>query len=197
MIKRMDEEAKARFEEMYLTYQDTLRRLAYAYDIPVDDIDDIIQDTFVSYARYDYSLDQPEMGKKLLLGKILKNRCMDYHRQKKRRICENLEGEEFAAEEYRMQAGQPGLVDIFSGKERCKAILDEVDRMPEKWQKVAELKLIEGRPTSEVCDQLSISEKACYSRVSRIRKYIESLLKREDWTSPHIKKKFCYWSWST
>ena len=55
MIKRMDEEAKARFEEMYLTYQDTLRRLAYAYDIPVDDIDDIIQDTFVSYARYDYS----------------------------------------------------------------------------------------------------------------------------------------------
>lgn len=47
MIKRMDEEAKARFEEMYLTYQDTLRRLAYAYDIPVDDIDDIIQDTFV------------------------------------------------------------------------------------------------------------------------------------------------------
>ena len=114
MIKRMDEEAKARFEEMYLTYQDTLRRLAYAYDIPVDDIDDIIQDTFVSYARYDYSLDQPEMGKKLLLGKILKNRCMDYHRQKKRRICENLEGEEFAAEEYRMQAGQPGLVDIFS-----------------------------------------------------------------------------------
>ena len=48
-------------------------------------------------------------------------------------------------------------------------------------QKVAELKLIEGRPTSEVCDQLSISEKACYSRVSRIRKYIKSLLKREDW----------------
>ena len=49
------------------------------------------------------------------------------------------------------------------------------------WQKVAQLKLIEGRPTSEVCDQLSISEKACYSRVSRIRKYIGSLLKREDW----------------
>lgn len=64
----MDEEAKASFEEMYLTYQDTLRRLAYAYDIPVDDIDDIIQDTFVSYARYDYSLKQPEEGKKILLA---------------------------------------------------------------------------------------------------------------------------------
>lgn len=86
-----------------------------------------------------------------------------------------------AKRDNRMQLHQPGLVDVFSGKERCKAILDEVDRMPENWQKVAELKLIEGRPTSEVCDQLSISEKACYSRVSRIRKYIKSLLKREDW----------------
>ena len=163
MIKRMDEEAKASFEEMYLTYQDTLRRLAYAYDIPLDDIDDIIQDTFVSYARYDYSLKQPEEGKKILLGRILRSRCMDFHRQKKKRYCEDLNGETFAAEEYRMQLHQPGLVDVFSGKERCKAILDEVDRMPENWQKVAELKLIEGRPTSEVCDQLSISEKACYS----------------------------------
>ncbi len=181
MIKRMDEVAKARFEEMYLTYQGTLRRLAYAYDIPVDDIDDIIQDTFVSYARYDYSLEQSESGKKILLGRILKSRCMDYHRQRKRRYCEDLEGNEFAAEEYRMQEGQPGLIDVFFGKERCKAILDEVDRMPENWQKVAELKLIEGRTISEVCDQLSISEKVCYSRVSRIRKHIESLLKLEDW----------------
>ena len=97
MIKRMDEEAKASFEEMYLTYQDTLRRLAYAYDIPVDDIDDIIQDTFVSYARYDYSLKQPEEGKKILLGRILRSRCMDFHRQKKKRYCEDLNGETFAA----------------------------------------------------------------------------------------------------
>ena len=103
----MDEEAKARFEEMYLTYQDTLRRLAYAYDIPANDIDDIIQDTFVSYARYDYSLEQSETGKKILLGRILKCRCMDYHRQRQRRSCEDLEGEVFAAEEYRMQEVSP------------------------------------------------------------------------------------------
>ena len=70
---------------------------------------------------------------------------MDYHRQRQRRSCEDLEGEVFAAEEYRMQESQPGLIDIFFGKERCKAILEEMDRMPENWQKVATLKLIEGR----------------------------------------------------
>lgn len=62
-----------------------------------------------------------------MLGRILRSRCMDFHRQKKKRYCEDLNGETFAAEEYRMQLHQPGLVDVFSGKERCKAILDEVD----------------------------------------------------------------------
>ena len=165
---------------MYLTYQDTLRRLAYAYDIPVDDIDDIIQDTFVSYARYDYSLKQPEEGKKILLGRILRSRCMDFHRQKKKRYCEDLNGETFAAEEYRMQLHQ--LVSRrFLRKRAVQSDPGRSGPYAGKLAEVAELKLIEGRPTSEVCDQLSISEKACYSRVSRIRKYIKSLLKREDW----------------
>ena len=53
--------------------------------------------------------------------------------------------------------------------------------MPDNWQKVANLKLIQGRPTEEVCQILNISEKACYSRVSRIRKYMETLLGNEMW----------------
>lgn len=53
--------------------------------------------------------------------------------------------------------------------------------MPENWQQVANLKLIEGRSTEEVCQILNISEKACYSRVSRIRKSVEKLLRDESW----------------
>ena len=51
----MDEKARRRFEQMYQEYEGTVRRLAYGYNIPVDYIDDIVQDTFVSYAQYDYS----------------------------------------------------------------------------------------------------------------------------------------------
>ena len=47
--------------------------------------------------------------------------------------------------------------------------------MPENWRQVATLRLIEGRPTREVCAMLNITEKACYSRVSRIRKYLEEI----------------------
>ena len=77
----MNTEDKARFEEMYLAYQNVLRRIAYKYDIPPDYIDDVVQDTFVAYADYKYDLELPEYRKKILLIRILFSRCMDYHRK--------------------------------------------------------------------------------------------------------------------
>lgn len=124
-IEKMDTEDKKLFEEMYLEYEVYLRRIAYVNDIPVDYIEDVVQDTFVSYARYKYSLDMSEESKR--------------------------------------------------------ALLKEIERMPENWRQVATLRLIEGRPTREVCAMLNITEKACYSRVSRIRKYLEELLKSDNW----------------
>ena len=73
------------------------------------------------------------------------------------------------------------LPDYVVSKERCQALLKEIERMPENWRQVATLRLIEGRPTREVCAMLNITEKACYSRVSRIRKYLEELLKSDNW----------------
>ena len=81
MKEKMNTEDKARFEEMYLAYQNVLRRIAYKYDIPPDYIDDVVQDTFVAYADYKYDLELPEYRKKILLIRILFSRCMDYHRK--------------------------------------------------------------------------------------------------------------------
>ena len=181
MKEKMNTEDKARFEEMYLAYQNVLRRIAYKYDIPPDYIDDVVQDTFVAYADYKYDLELPEYRKKILLIRILFSRCMDYHR-KMRYIAPD--------EEVLEDSGKEGcfaglhhlsLPEFVVSKERCQAILKEIDKMPESWRDIAILRLIEGRPTREVCEILHITEKACYSRVSRIRKYFEDLFKRDNW----------------
>lgn len=177
----MDIEDKKRFEAMYLEYQETLRRLAYAYDIPPGDIDDIVQDTFVAYAHYDYSLEQPSEIIRMLLGKILKSRCMDYHRKLKREPSEDLDDEDMTIGELILRSESPSLLEGVISRERCLAILEAIANMPPNWRDVAALKLIEGRSTNEVCKILNISEKACYSRVSRIRKYIETLLNDDNW----------------
>ena len=146
MNEKMNTEDKVLFEKMYLEYQEVLRKIAYKYDVPPDDIEDVVQDTFVAYAYYKYDLTLPPNRKKILLTRILQS-----------------------------------LPEFVVSKERCQAILEEIDKMPESWREIAVLRLIEGRPTREVCEILNISEKACYSRVSRIRKYFEDLFKKDNW----------------
>lgn len=177
----MDADDKKRFEEMYLEYQLPLRKMAYVNDIPLDYIEDVVQDTFVSYARYDYSLDLPPDNMRMLLIKILKSRCMDFHRKMKHRSYGELDDETFNSEDYPSHDRAGSLPDFVVSKERCNAILEEIEKMPDNWREVATLRLIEGRPTKEVCEILNITEKACYSRVSRIRKYLEKLLEDENW----------------
>ena len=47
-----DKMHRQQFEEMYNQYQTPLRKLAYRYNVPVDDIEDMVHDTFLSYAEY-------------------------------------------------------------------------------------------------------------------------------------------------
>ncbi len=178
----MDSEDKKRFEAMYLEYQNILRRIAYVNNIPMDYIDDVVQDTFVTYARYDYSLELPPAQMKGLLARILKSKCIDYHRKMKYRMHGEWEDGNRTEEIGNFESTGPiDLEDLMVSDERCRAILDEIEKMPENWRAVAVLKMIEGRPTREVCRILNISEKACYSRVSRIREHLERLLKDENW----------------
>ena len=177
----MDAEDKKKFEAIYLEFQLVLRKMAFLNDIPFDYIDDVVQDTFASYARYDYSLDLPPGNLKMLLIKILKSRCMDFHRKMKRRSSGELDEGIYNTENFPSRDRSGSLPDFVVSKERCQALLEEIEKMPENWRQVAALKLIEGRPTREVCEMLNITEKACYSRVSRIRKYLEALLQDENW----------------
>ena len=180
-IQKMNAEEKRLFEEMYCSYELYLRKIAYINDVPMDYIEDLVQDTFVSYAHHQYSLDIPDEKKKFLLIRILKSRCMDFHRRSKHQVYGELDEDNLAGDELALYERCFDLQDYVISKERCQALLEEIEKFPESWRQVAALKLIEGRPTREVCNALGITEKACYSRVSRIRKYLEELLKSDNW----------------
>ena len=181
MNEKINTEDKVLFEKMYLEYQEVLRKIAYKYDVPPDDIEDVVQDTFVAYAYYKYDLTLPPNRKKILLTRILYSRCMDYHRRMRHVAPEEVEEESTGGTGYFAGLYCQSLPEFVVSKERCQAILEEIDKMPESWREIAVLRLIEGRPTREVCEILNISEKACYSRVSRIRKYFEDLFKKDNW----------------
>ena len=185
-----DKMHRQQFEEMYNQYQTPLRKLAYRYNVPVDDIEDMVHDTFLSYARSDYSLELPPDEMRKLLSRILKNRCIDFHRSAKRRNCYSIDDDGYYREEIFVNEKEEPLIDGIISKEKCRALMNELENLPMNWREVAKLKLIEGRPTDEVCRLLNISEKACYSRVSRIRKYLQKLVKDENWPSTLLRRQF-------
>ena len=115
-IEKMDTEDKKLFEEMYLEYEVYLRRIAYVNDIPVDYIEDVVQDTFVLYARYKYSLDMSEESKRALLIRILKSRCMDFHRRMKYRSYGELDEEAYNSEDYPAHDKAANLPDFVVSK---------------------------------------------------------------------------------
>lgn len=98
-IQKMNAEEKRLFEEMYCSYELYLRKIAYINDVPMDYIEDLVQDTFVSYAHHQYSLDIPDEKKKFLLIRILKSRCMDFHRRSKHQVYGELDEDNLAGDE--------------------------------------------------------------------------------------------------
>ena len=55
-----DERHRRQFEDMYEQYKVSLRTIAYKCGIPREEMEDVIHDAFVSYARSDYDLELPE-----------------------------------------------------------------------------------------------------------------------------------------
>ena len=142
-----DEIYKQKFAEMYQEYHMVLRSIAYRSNIPKE---------------------EPEEDRKKLLIRMLKNRCIDYHRSVKRHGLCSMDDAWYYQDEFFDADQGPEMVDKMIGNEKCRALLKEIDEMPKNWKEIVVLKMLEGRPTEEVCSILNISEKACYSRIARI-----------------------------
>ena len=165
MMDFTDEMCKKQFGETYEKNCKKLKQLAIQCEIPKKDAEDLVQDAFLAYAGAEYGMDLPDEDAYRLLSRILKNRCIDYHRGAIRKQWENLEDD-------LMDPREEPVIEQIIGEEHCAALVQELEHLPKKCREVARLRLLEGYSTDEVCRLLHISQKACYCRVSRIRQYI-------------------------
>lgn len=175
-----DQNQTQKLGELYSRYRDSLTRLALSCQIPPWEAEDMVQDTFLAYARADYSLDLPEEETARLLSRILRNRCMDYHRCRSRRRWISLEEDGSSGTEEPEDLWEESAETRVLDQESFWNLIRLIAGMPENWKDVAVLRLVQQRPVDEVSRLLQISEKACYARVGRIRRYIQNYMKREN-----------------
>ena len=168
------------FEKIYNEYQWALRRIAATFQIPSADIDDIIQETFLSFFQH-YHLWQSTEHTKELLVKILKRKSIDCLRMHSRRdgiSLDNIGNEENAKLLVALSASRP--LDLLIRKEYINRIAEEITKLNPEWKQIIIWYFLEQRSISEICNMLDITAAVCYARIYRIRNYLKKVLHYDD-----------------
>lgn len=165
------------FASIYERYMPTLRVLAKRYGVSYDDIEDVVQEVFISYYNH-YPLTWEEYKIKAMLSRILRNRCVDYLRRKSKRpvTCrdpQKMQGTVMVP--LYEEQGKDSLV-LYLEKEENRKIFEVLNTMREDWAQVFYLYAIQGRPIEEVSELLGTTDAACRTRLTRGRKYLKEHL---------------------
>lgn len=170
----MQQDINGLLQAIYDGYKKPLRILALAIGVPEKDVEDVVQETFISYYDH-YPLDWESGSMKNMLATILRNKCIDYFR-KYRREWLILDSDQFnEAWESIFRYGHD-LVDYMIDKEIEQDVKAAFAQLTESMQLAAKLYLVDGIPEREIAEMLDITPVACRARVSRAKKLLRKLL---------------------
>lgn len=166
---------------IYLRYVQVLRIMARKMVIPVDDIEDLIQETFAKYfASYsEESKEWSEIQIKSVLIKIFKNSYIDYVRKSSVRPVTyidpaQIENGEVSSENLVGKDPQTVILE----RQEYQDIMELLDNLKPEWSEIMKKLVIEGRSVEEVSAELGISKEACRTRLCRARERLRFLMNR-------------------
>lgn len=160
--------SETEFTSAYMRITKILRGISKAYGIPPCDAEDLVQEAYCAYFA-NYTLEDEKEFKRILM-KIMKNKCVDYYREKKNYI--SLED----VNEMRVYNIYDNPESRIIEKEESKEIRAKVSRLKREYKDIILLHNIQEKNTEEICDILQISETACYSRIYRAKRCIGQII---------------------
>lgn len=177
----MRQDEGALLEEMYEQYLVPLKKYAAKIGVPFDDIEDIVQETFIEYYER-YGLDWPAKTKTALLIRILRSKWIDGDRKKRRyqllRIDDPEDEKEILRELMESNAMLELLEQDIIDREFYQELWDFIKQMKKIWRDIVVLRIIEGRSTEETSAILEIPGTVCRSRLARARKELRRRFKK-------------------
>lgn len=163
-------------QSIYGKYQGLLRRIAKTLNVPDLEIDDVVQETFISYFQ-NYSLTWTDTRKKSMLIKILKRKCIDCLRKNGHYEKVSLDEEDASAQVallHRFVVTDP--LEVVLDEESILNITSEISNMRDEWKEMAILYFLEQLTIPEICERLEIPGTVCRSRIYRTRVCLKNLL---------------------
>lgn len=163
-------------QSIYSEYQGLLRRIAKTLNVPDLELDDVVQETFISYFE-NYSLSWTATKKKSMLIKILKRKSIDCLRKNGHYEKVSLNDED-AVNEVAMLTKYvvTDPLDVVLGDEVLLEITREIYSMRQEWKEMAVLYFLEQKTIPEICEILKIPGTVCRSRIYRTRICLKKIL---------------------
>ncbi len=163
-------------QDLIEKYAKIYMKLACNSGAPVSDAEDIVMEAFWSFYRSDYYGNLSERETRLMMARIIKNKCIDRYRKHK---TENeLTIREDISNIARIQAPrtyEPERQVI--AEDNYRRIRAAIENLKPTWRDAAIMFFLEERSHAEISKALGVSEEVCRARVSRARRFLEEELK--------------------
>lgn len=157
LIRRSASGDKTALSELFDRHAATVTRYAWALATSRQDVEEIVQDTFLT--MWQKSGDIEGAGETALpwLLVVCRNHAMNLHRKQAKARHDELPDD---------LPAPTGEEDV---RDRLRWVREEIAALPDIDRRICELCLVEGRPYAEVAALVGISVEAVTKRVSRTR----------------------------
>lgn len=175
---QIQNEKKPDFSRVYSIYFPRLVRFAREFVLSTEDAENIIQDLFI-YLWEHQDLLENLSNLNAFLFVLVKNRCIDFIRQKrlvgqKREEFEFVMDKELQLKMYALQQFDENALSV----EAVEIILNEaIDRLPEKCREIFILSRMEGLKYKEIAERLHVSTKTVENQIITALKKLRLELK--------------------
>jgi len=180
------ERAREQFAELVAHHQRRAVRIAYSYLRDAHDADEAVQDAFVKVFTHITSY-REEYPFEVWFTRILVNGCLDLRKARARRMRWALPLTSPTSEPSVPNdppAAQPSPEDRVIAGERAGHIAAAIDRLPDRQRVVFTLCHVAEHSTSEISQELGLSEATVRVHLFRAVRKLRKLLASERKTSP-------------
>jgi len=159
------------FGELVDTYWDKVTALVYQKLGRFQEVDDIVQETFIKAYNYLPQLRKPG-NFAAWLYQIASKLCIDYLRSKKRNRGVSLDAMQANDVQFEKEGMEFNPSDLFN------EIITAVGSLPEKYRVVVTLRFLEGLSCKEIASHLGEPQGTIRNRLFRANEILRELLKK-------------------
>ncbi|KQS14773.1 hypothetical protein ASG04_02825 [Curtobacterium sp. Leaf183] len=168
LTRRLAEGDRAALADAFDRFAPTLTRYAWAQAASRQDVEELVQDTFLTLWQKAATID---LATSALLPWLLVV-CRNHARNQARRVAKNA-GDELPPE-------LPARTDTDDARERLRWVRDEIAALAPLDRRICELCLLDGHSYAEAASMLGLSVGAVTQRVSRSRARLKKAVTNDE-----------------